>query len=140
MALHFTTKEKLKQLLQANQVEALFGAIPSEQHEEPFVKADAIIKSKTSYIPGAANDPTLETVASYLVIWFITGTQQGISDSEKQKRESNFKWANDTLDQISAGDMSVDQATANDEEVQGPQYMQSGPSKTITNYSEYGEW
>jgi hypothetical protein len=107
---HFTSKENLKAFLDARQVTALFANIPSEIEASHFDYTDTLITAKTEVSPSdSSNDPILVSIASRIVIWFLSGTQQW-NDSNKpeiDRREKLFNAAIKELDEVADGSLKL---------------------------------
>jgi hypothetical protein len=108
---HFTSKEDLKAFLNADQVTALFSKIPAEQQESHFDYTDSLITSKTGEEPDETdNYPILTSIASRIVIWFLSGTQQwnDTNKPELDRREKLYKDALSELDEVADGEIVLD--------------------------------
>lgn len=108
---HFASQDSLKAFLNADQVAALFSKIPVGQQEAHYDYTDSLILSKTGEEPDETdNYPILVSIASRIVIWFLSGTQQwnDTNKPELDRREKLYKDALIELDAIASGEMPLD--------------------------------
>jgi hypothetical protein len=120
---HFTSKEKLKAFLNADQVTALFSKIPAEEQDTPFAYADSKITSSISEEPAEDGDnyEILESIAGRIIIWNLSGQQQwnDTNKPELDRREKLYKDALIELDAIANGDIDLEPST---EEATGSEF------------------
>jgi hypothetical protein len=112
---HFTSKEKLKAFLNADQVTALFSKIPTEEQDQHFTYTDSKITAKTGVAPAETNHAILVSIASRIVIWFLSGAQQWNVDNkpELDRREKLYTAALSELDALTPQDIGVESSDNN---------------------------
>ena len=116
----FTSSDKLKTYLGADQVDLLVGSLPAGQESAPFDDADAEIIAKTGVKPDAdvsQNDAVLVKAASYIVIWQLTGLQTGLAEEEIKRRFDNYKEAQGILEDVRDGKIDVKVADSSDQSI-----------------------
>jgi len=97
---HFTSKDQLKAYLNSAQVDQLFSVIPLLQQEQLFNYADEIIIEATGIIPKEVdNDPKLVSIASRIIIWYLSGQQQW-NDTNRAELERRKDLYNNAMEEL----------------------------------------
>lgn len=96
---HFTSQEKLKAFLNADQVNQLFLKIPPEEQENFYAYVDEVIISATGIEPMELNDPILTSIASRIAIWYLSGQQQW-NDANRPELDRRKELYNQALQEL----------------------------------------
>ncbi|MBP8975101.1 MAG: hypothetical protein KBG83_00135 [Bacteroidetes bacterium] len=102
---HFTSKEQLKAYLSPTQIEQLFSIIPTNQQEQLLIYADDVIITATGIKPAETdNDSRLVSIASRIVIWYLSGQQQwnDANRAELDRRKDLYNSAIEELENYEA--------------------------------------
>lgn len=107
----FTNADLLTSQMHSSQVTTLLAGLTID----PFAEADKIITTYTGIEPPADADDAdklLTTIASRIVIWHLSGRQQGLPRDEWERRKAMYDEAMKWLQQIRDGDLELEPATA----------------------------
>jgi hypothetical protein len=113
----FTNAELLTSQMHSSQVSALLAGLTID----PFGEADTIITHYTGIEPPADADDAdklLTTIATRIVIWHLSGRQQGLPRDEWERRKAMYDEAMKWLEQIADGLIVIEQPAV----VTGPQF------------------
>lgn len=98
----FTSAEHLATQMHASQVTTLLQGITGD----PFGEVDTMITRYTGIEPPADPDDAdklLRVIATRIVIWHITGRQQGVERDEWERRRVLYEEAMQWLEEIRSG-------------------------------------